>query len=172
MTGNTFYVIDSSSLIDMRLYYPMQNFQTLWTRCNELILEGRLAAPVAVLEELKRKDDELTAWANSHNKALFHEYSPYLLDQVSYILEIFPDLIDHTSEHEQADPFVIAMALDRRDGPQRTIHNYEVCVVTEERMPPPKGSRPRKIKIPEVCKQFEIPCISMVDIIRLEGWMF
>lgn len=50
MADDPFYVIDSSSLIDMKLYYRMSSFKTLWVRINDLIRQGRLAAPMAVLE--------------------------------------------------------------------------------------------------------------------------
>ena len=37
MADDPFYVIDSSSLIDMKLYYRMSSFKTLWVRINDLI---------------------------------------------------------------------------------------------------------------------------------------
>jgi hypothetical protein len=172
MTDNTFYVIDSSSLIDMKLYYRMSSFKTLWERCNELIRQGRLAAPVAVLEELEHKSDELTEWAQGQSEAFFYPDSEYSLKQVGLILARFPNLIDPNREHEQADPFVIALALDKRDGPQQTFEQYEVCVVTEERVDLRRTGKVRKTKIPEVCEFFKIHCFSMVDMIEREGWEF
>jgi len=172
MKGNTFYVIDTSSLIDMNMYYPMSVFKSVWQQCEGLIHEGRLASPIVVFDEIERKDDELKAWAQEHNGSLFHEYTPYLLEQVGVILKEFPKLINSAHEHEQADPFVIAMALDRRDGPQQTLDNYHVYVVAEEKMPPAQGKRPKKTKIPEVCQYFGLPYISMVEMIVNEGWKF
>ena len=172
MTDDPFYVIDSSSLIDMKLYYRMSSFKTLWVRINELIRQGRLAAPIAVLEELEHKSDELTAWAQGHNDSFFYADSDYALTQVSLILKKFPNLIDPNREREQADPFVIALALDRRDGPQKTFNKFEVCVVTEERIDSHRRGKSQKTKIPEVCIFFDLPCFSMVDMIEREGWEF
>ena len=165
MADDPFYVIDSSSLIDMKLYYRMSSFKTLWVRINDLIRQGRLAAPMAVLEELEYKSDELTAWAQEHNESFFYSDSEYSLGQVSRILKQFPNLIDPNREREQADPFVIALALDRRDGPQQTFNRFNVCVVTEERINSHRGGKTQKTKIPEVCDFFKIPCFSMVEMI-------
>ena len=102
MADDPFYVIDSSSLIDMKLYYRMSSFKTLWVRINDLIRQGRLAAPMAVLEELEYKSDELTAWAQEHNESFFYSDSEYSLGQVSRILKQFPNLINPNREREQA----------------------------------------------------------------------
>jgi len=169
MSGNSFYVIDSSSLIDMKMHYPMTVFRSLWVRCDGLIGEGRLCAPPIVLEELEQKDDELTKWARGRNGGLFHQDSSDLMGRVSEILGIFPKLINPNLDREQADPFVIAMALEKREGPQQMLFGGgDVYVVTEE-----KNSRNgNKIKIPEVCDHFGLPCISMVDMMIHEGWEF
>lgn len=169
MSGNTLYVIDSSSLIDMALYYPVTSFPTLWKRCDELITQRRLSAPIEVLRELEKKDDEIADWAKERRNSLFLPYTRDLLDQVKIILEDFPRLINPHLDREQADPFVIAMALDRRDGPQQELDQFqEICVITEEKT----VKNQQKTKIPEVCRHYGLPCISMVEMIVKEGWKF
>jgi hypothetical protein len=169
MPGNSLYVIDSSSLINMNMNYPKTVFRSLWVRCDSLIAEGRLCAPLVVLEELEQKDDELTEWARGRNCALFHPDSPYLMGRVSEILRIFPKLINSNLDREQADPFVVAMALEKREGPQQMLFGGgDVYVVTEEK----NNRNGNKTKIPEVCDHFGLPCISMVDMMVHEGWEF
>lgn len=169
MPGNSFYVIDSSSLIDMKMYYPMAVFRSLWVRCDSLIAEGRLCAPSVVLEELEQKDDELTEWARGRNGVLFHPDSSDLAERVIEILGIFPNLINSDLDREQADPFVIAMALEKREGPQQMLFGGgDVYVVTEEK----NNGNGNKTKIPKVCDHFGLPCISMVDMMVNEGWEF
>lgn len=172
MSRNALYIIDTSSLIDMNLHYPMSTFKSVWRRVEELIIEGRLVSSVVVFDEIIRKDDTIKQWADRYNDMLFQESTQYVLEQVGVILKKFPKLINPNSESEQADPFLIAMALDKKDGPQQTLIDYDVCIVTEEKMPRFQGKRSKKIKIPEVCQSFNIPCISLVDMIVKEGWEF
>ncbi|WP_081476823.1 DUF4411 family protein [Methanocella conradii] len=132
MAGNTFYVIDTSSLIDYNYYYPMSNFESVWKKLDGLILEGRLGAPSQVLKELECKDDEVTSWARKH-PALFFEISQYQVEKVKEILGKFKGLIRAAYGLEQADPFVVALACERMYGPQKDLFQHEVCVVTRSR---------------------------------------
>ncbi|MDD4121137.1 MAG: DUF4411 family protein [Clostridia bacterium] len=169
MTGNAFYVIDSSSLINLRQYYPLSVFKSLWKKCEELIHQDRLGAPTIVLTELERKDDELKKWAQKHQNHLFHENPDHYL-KAREILQTFPKLINSALEHEQADPFVIAMALDRIEGPQKSLFSSnQVYLVTEEKF---TGKRKKKTTIPEVCNYYEVPCIPILEMIIKEGWEF
>lgn len=68
----------------------------------------------------------------------------------------YPGLVNVKKNKGWADPFVIALA---------KCHGY--TVVTEEG--PGAAESP---KIPLVCKQFGIPCISLVSMIEREGWIF
>lgn len=83
-------------------------------------------------------------------------------------MDIFPDLIDASKEHDQADPYVIAMAIDKRI--QQSLSPQETIVVTEERINPRRKSK--KTPIPLVCKHFKIPCLTIVEVILREEWTF
>jgi len=67
----TLYVVDTSSLIEMKWYYPISIFESLWMKCETLMHNSRMCAPVAVFDELNHKDDELTAWTRGNYKYLF-----------------------------------------------------------------------------------------------------
>jgi len=56
-----------------------------------------------------------------------------------------------------ADPFVIALA---------KVEN--LAVVTGEKA----SQNPSKPKIPDVCDELEIECLSILDLMRREGWRF
>ncbi|WP_407283257.1 DUF4411 family protein [Methanolobus sp. WCC1] len=169
MERSVFYVIDTSSLIDMGRNYPMSIFPSFWRKFEELIHHHRIAAPDIVLSELERQDDELTDWAKIHSQILFRDSSDMYL-RVIDILSEFPKLIDPNDDHEQADPFLIAMALEITDGPQKSLFDCpEVVIVTQERY---NGKRSKKTKIPQVCTHYNIPCIQLLDLITNEGWEF
>jgi len=163
MADTLFYVIDSSSLIDMKRYYPMGTFKTLWARCHALINERRLGAPATVFEELARWDDELHQWAKKHKK-LFHDESAFIQQQ-NEIMSSFSGLVDPNKTNNDADPWIIAMA---REKSISTL--LDVCVVTEESKRQSPGKK--RIRIPEVCDYYSICCCSMVEMFQKEGWVF
>ena len=170
MDSNTFYVIDTSSLINIRMFYPISIFTSFWDKLDGLALEGRLASPQTVLEELGQKDDDyLINWARSHkDKLIYTDYSEHFLQYVEEIMDRFPELIDNKSTKEQADPYVIALALEYRDNPQQKLVRYDVNVVTEESL----KNKSKKTKIPEVCDYYKIPCYKMIEMAENEGWKF
>ncbi len=143
----------------------MFNFGSVWKKLEGLVLEGRIGAPTLVLKELEHQDDEVTAWVKEH-PAMFFETSLYQVEKVREILVNFKGLIRAAYGREQADPFVVAMAYERMYGPQKDLFRHEVCVVTQEQM---HGKRE---KIPLVCKHYGLKCMSIVDMIKNEGWKF
>lgn len=53
------YCIDTSALIDLNRMYSRDIFPTLWRRLGDLVKSGRLFAPLEVLREVEKGDDEL-----------------------------------------------------------------------------------------------------------------
>jgi hypothetical protein len=148
------YSIDSSSLIHAwnRAYRP-KNFPSFWAHLDELIEEGRLRASIEVLEELKKKDDEVYAWAKERKDMLFVEIDDPTQDAVIYLMETYERLVDTVKGKSGGDPFVIALAL---------ASNPRMAVVTEEDA--------GKVRIPDVCKEEKLDCIHLADLIELEDW--
>ncbi|WP_174590743.1 DUF4411 family protein [Methanocella conradii] len=92
-------------------------------KLDQLVIDGRLGAPQAVFDELSQKDnDHLFNWAKAYKDKLFYsKYTPDFLQNVADIMERFPKIIDENSEKEQADPYVIAMAIEYKDQPQQKL---------------------------------------------------
>jgi hypothetical protein len=143
----------------------MFNFESVWKKLDGLVREGRVGAPAIVLKELEYQDDEVTAWAKERPDLFFDE-SSYQIEKVKDILSNFNGLIRAAYGREQADPFVIAMAHERKYGPQKDLFQHEVCVVTQEQL---HGKRE---KIPLVCKYYGLNYLSVVDMIKNENWKF
>jgi hypothetical protein len=162
------YIIDTSSFIDMKLHYPTRAFPTFWENFESLVREGQIQSPITVFEEISRKDDELTEWTRINHDRIFYDHTPSILEKVEEILAVFPKLIDENKENDQADPFVIAMAIDKRI--QQSIEPQEIFVVTEERINPHR--RTQKIPMPLVCQHFGVPYLTILDLILSEGWTF
>lgn len=73
------------------------------------------------------------------------------------LLAALPRLVDARTGKSMGDPFVVA-----------TAYSTGTAVVTQER---PTGSQLRP-KIPEACGHLGVPWMSLLDVIRAEGWVF
>lgn len=156
MQGSDIYSIDTSALLDAWVrWYPPDLFPKLWENIETLISEQRIFATEEVLVELEKKDDEIFKWAKKQK--MFYPLTTEIQTFVSQILTKYPRLVDSRRERSQADPFVIALA------------KHKNCVVITGEKNFGTEDRPR---IPIVCKEFEIKSISIVQLIRSEGWRF
>lgn len=156
MQGSDIYSIDTSALIDAWVrWYPPDLFPKLWENIETLISEQRIFATEEVLVELEKKDDDIFKWAKKQQ--MFYPLTTEIQTFVSQILTKYPRLVDSRRERSQADPFVIALA------------KHKNCVVITGEKNFGTEDRPR---IPIVCKEFGIKSISIVQLIRSEGWRF
>jgi hypothetical protein len=166
------YCVDSSSLIDLRVLYPRKTFVTLWQQLGGLVHHGRLTAPREVWKEVK-KDDELPAWIRSHKglRKMFVPLNAGAIRIAADIVATYPSLVDPDKETPDADPFLIALAVLKNGEQQDLFAPRKHVVLTSEKLS--KGGRP---KIPDVCKQYGVDCISgstaLTQFFEREGWKF
>ena len=149
------YCIDADALIDLKNNYPLDVFPALWMNIEFLIRQGRLIAPAAVRKEIERGTDMLVPWAKKQSKMFFKPTSNQL-SIVRKVLSKFPGLADPNAIYDKADPFLIALAIEKGDlfGP---------CVVI---------SHEKSTKVPRACKTFSIECIRLPELFEREGWEF
>ena len=167
MTTINYYVIDSSSLIELNRRYPIDVFPTLWKNMDKLIEKGFLISHKEVLKEISVMDDSLKKWAKKQKK-FFKELDETQMEIVRQILVKYPSLAKSDSETAAADPFVIALAVEMGSSSQQTLYPTIKgrIIVTEEKL------RGNKVKIPFVCKDYNIECINIIEMCRVEGWKF
>jgi len=161
MTANI-YVVDTSSMIALE-QYPIDIFKSLWTNLEKLVKNNQLISPKEALEELKKKDDEIARWAKK-NKKMFKTITQQQSAKVKEILAKFPALIDPNKETPDADPFLIALSLEKTQ--QQTLTQTQRVVVAQE------VYRNNKINIPFVCQFYGVECIKLIDLFRMENWKF
>lgn len=82
-----------------------------------------------------------------------------VLVEAQSIQNRFPGLRDPKAEYEEADAYVIALA-KLQDG----------IVVTQETSAAEKRNPKRTHFIPDVCRELGLPCISLLGLMRREGW--
>ncbi|MCP5410129.1 MAG: DUF4411 family protein [Chromatiaceae bacterium] len=158
MDDDTKYSIDTSALLHGWVRaYPPSIFPALWDRLEELISNGQLIASKEVLNELKRKDDDLFEWC-SNREEMFVEIDDNIQVHMAHIMGKYQKLVDTSKGKSGADPFVIALAMT---------HNPPFAVVSEE-----KGGSAKNPKIPYVCREEDILCITLLQLIQKQGWKF
>ena len=171
MSKIIYYIIDTSSLIELNFRYPIDIFPGLWENVEKLISRGKLNSPEEVRKEILVKDDTLRKWV-SKQKNLF---KPLTAEQIVIAREIinkYQSLAKSESETPAADPFVIALAVElgrpKQNGKlvQKELIPTMRIIVTEERL---RGNR---IRIPFVCQSYNINCINILEMCRQEGWKF
>ncbi len=151
------YSLDTSSILHAwRRAYPPEVFPGLWQKFDELIEQGEMIASEEILVELERMDDEVHGWARQR-RGMFVPTDDAIQLAVQDILQNHRGLVDPARPRLEADPFVIALARIRG-----------CTVVTQET---PTGN-PTRLKIPDVCSALRIPCISVLQFIRQQGWVF
>ncbi len=141
-------------------YYPADVFMGLVDRIEALVRDERFRAPALVREEIEAVGTAgLIQWVRDQTD-IFVPTMDVLADAQT-IQDQFPGLRDPRAEHEEADAYVIALAR-LRNG----------IVVTQETSASEKRNPKRTHFIPDVCRELGIPCISLLGLIRREGWSF
>jgi hypothetical protein len=154
--GNSIYVIDTCSLTALPRAYPMDIFQPVWSQIEDLVASRKLISCEDVYLELEAQDDELLEWAKlQKEKGLFLPLTAEVQAKTREVLRSHPNLLDLKKRKSSADAFLVGMAL-----------HADASLVTEEK---PSGG-PEKSKIPDVCRAYGIPCINLVEKLRVVGF--
>lgn len=151
------YCIDTSAIIKMwrEVYFP-KIFPSLWKEIGILIDKRILISSMWVYRELHKKSDEIFEWAKIH-KIMFENENQTQVNYVRKIMNKFQTLVDREDASTDADPYIIALAMDK---------NYKL--ITSET----KTFHPTKTKIPEVCNHYNVICLSPTEFIYAQDWKF
>ncbi len=147
------YVIDSSCIIEGRnSIYAADIFPVLWENIENLITKHELYIPEAVIAEVTEiYDDDPASWIDIE-KLKQHSLSNEHQLQAS---KVYSRLVaTHQKMAGKADLHIIGIA-----------KVLEATVVTQEK---PPGTN----KIPTICSNEEVACISLMELMRQEGWVF
>jgi len=99
---------------------------------SAMVERGRIAFPRQVVREVAEHDhpDATGAWIAHAAKSLHYSYPDD--DTVAHVVRQVPELIDPSKSVDQADPYVLALALEIADMDA----NFEVIVVTKDKIKP------------------------------------
>ena len=148
------YVFDNSPLSALFKSYYRGVFPTLWQGFDTLVDDGQILSTREALREIEDgPSQELRDWADQH-KAIFATPTADEAAFVSRIYQVAP-VKKLLKGGKNADPFVIARAAATG-----------CTVVTMELF------KENAAKIPNICRHFEIPCMTLEEFMRAEGWTF
>ena len=154
------YVLDTNAFLQLFHSYYRDRFPTLWGHFDDLTENGSITSTREVYREIEDdRDQRLRDWAKE-NKEIFPAPTAAEAGFVAQIFAVrhFQQVIEQKKLYKggkNADPFIIARAAA-----------LEGTVVTME-------SEPRNgAKIPNICRRFEIPCLSLEGFMEQEDWRF
>jgi hypothetical protein len=141
-------------------FYPTDVFAGLVASVDALIAAERILAPALVKDEIGAVGTAgLIEWTENHSGIFVPTVE--VLAEAQAIQNQFAGLRDPRAEYEEADAYVIALAR-MRNG----------IVVTQETPAAEKRNPRRTHFIPDVCRELGITCISLLGLMRREGWRF
>lgn len=136
-------------------------FPCVETAMNGVVNGKLIVAPTRVHDEVNHVGSAgLKQWAQT-SRSLFQVHDAALQAEANKIQIKFPGLIDPTAVHDEADRYIIALAVLRK-----------LAVVTHETSARTKKRPPRSHYIPDVCRELGIRCLNLVEMMREQKWKF
>lgn len=162
MTKHVTWVIDTSSVAEVRRSIENVKKPGVFLSMETLVNENRLVFPKQVVDELERWADPVApdlqyAWAK-RNEAKATEYAP-TLDQVKEVLGAVPKVLDPDKDTgvEEADPYVLALAVHLR------VEDKDARIITEE-----KNDTPRKMSLRTASGLLGVPSVPLKAFLEFE----
>ena len=159
------FCIDTSAFVDLHKYYPEQRVPELWNELSRLFQSGNVISHKIVFDELttnSKRPSPLSKWVTARRNNFFDMTSNQAI-HVDSIIKEFPGLIDPTYEKDQADPWLIALVLERRSQNNMFTQSQNYTVVSQENV---LSSN----KIPAVCKRHNIDHYDLFQFFDKNGW--
>jgi Domain of unknown function (DUF4411) len=150
----TVYVLDACSIIAMKSLVAVADQWDFFKGLERLVVQGEIAIPIEVIREVAegKHPDMPGAWARGMQAKLTRPLQAPP-DVVRDVMHIAPDVIDADSQREQADPYVLALAMHLRADVE-TVH-----VVTDDRI----DRRPIKISVVTACERLGLTWMATED---------
>ena len=163
--ANNIYSIDSSVLITLNRYYPASVIPDLWSQLEDLFKADRVFSHEMVYDEIvpaSGTKDEIASLISRYKNSFF----PISNRQGQLALQIltqFPRLIDVQAKKDQADPWIIALVLERMESEGLFGEKSDYVVVSAESEKSPN-------KIPAACKHYSVRHMNLFEFFEDNGW--
>jgi hypothetical protein len=154
------WVIDASSIIGVREQVGRANERKIFNALSSLAAKSQLVWPAEVTQEVEAAlvADSAVAWIKAHRS--YGERTPKL-ETVKSVLLKAPGLVDPDSTREQADPYVVALAVEMASN---DLFAPIVTVITEDRR-----DKPTKVSLATAAGLLRIPTVPLSAFLRSQG---
>jgi Domain of unknown function (DUF4411) len=151
------YWIDSSVFIEAQdNLYPFKNVPGFWKHIDVKLQEGSVRSSEMVYKELVSFGDDLSKWIKSRKaNGVSIQITPEVEDNFTKIANWVKEKYDDANANDflkGADGWIIAHAMVAKG-----------IVVSQESQKHPNA---KKARIPDVCHQFGVKCVKLIDMLK------
>jgi len=151
------YLLDSNTYIQAKnQYYGMDICPAYWDWLDQQFEQGLIASIDLVGKELKEGNDELAEWVKQRSAHFIRNDDDQTQTVVATIIQAVMDGDYNSGNRDnflaKADPWIIAKA--KSLGATVVTHEAHVAPTT------------KKVKIPNICIQFDVPCMNTFHFLR------
>ncbi len=154
------YVFDTNTFSDLFKSYYRGRFPTLWGHFDQMIEAGSITSTREVKRELEIGPvHTLIDWSKDNAEV----FTTPTAEEAAIVRRIYE--VEHFQQNIElkkmlkgglnADPFIVAKA-----------GTIEGTVVTLE------VEKPNAAKVPNICKELDIPCMNLEQFMEAEDWQF
>jgi len=152
------YLLDANTYIQAKNFYYQLGFcPAYWNFLDQQFETGMLASIKNVYDELSDTGDDLAEWVKDR-KEHFHPITSQKVQEQYIVIVNHIEALPNKSRAsvnaflDSADPWLIATAALTGE-----------IVVTQEKL---VASNSHKIKIPNICKDFNVQCINTFNMLK------
>lgn len=165
MADSSTYVLDANVFIEAaRRYYAFDLAPRFWEILISHAEQGRIRSIDRVKKELERGNDELACWAKEEFTQSF------VSTNNGEIMGSYADIMTWVQNHNQFSDAAKADFAGGADGWLTAYARVEGCVIVTHEVPAPDVKR--KVPIPNVCQQFNVPFVDTFGMLRKLGVRF
>lgn len=146
------WILDTSALVEAKSALSVADQWQTFKLLEDMVRAGTVAMPRLVIREISEiaHPDLPGAWAPGVRDSQQHPLDPEW-EHVRRVMAEVGDVVDPNKTKEDADPYVLALAL------QLVQQERDVCVVTEDRVDR------NRIAVTTACDRLGIPHCSVRD---------
>lgn len=152
------YLLDTNVFIEAKnRYYAFDICPGFWSWMDTVCGES-VGSIISVQDELTRGDDDLSQWAKDRRSAGWFLAVDDEETQINY-----SNIVSHVSQSGYTQPAIDKFLSDADSWIIAKSLSIGATVVTHER-PDPRSKK--RILIPDVCNEFNVPFINTFDALR------
>lgn len=154
-------LVDTNFFIQShRSYYPFDVFPSFWISVRDLARNGKIISIDKVKDEIYPYEDKLTDWCKNNLSTDFFKDSSIAVNEYSNVVNYAHSRKDHYKQtainefckDSNADTWLCSYAL------------YKNLVLQTQETSEPQ--RRNKIKIPDVCREFSVNTMDLIETMR------